>query len=179
MTTYFLKGRKMQLYAACCETVLALPPGPACVHHSGVSTTEAFLGRRFHSPSTYFSVHFRSPWLSSLSSELQKAHPQGSPSGVQGSGVSWYTNCPPFHSLASVTARTGHWRPAQAMCKEQWLCNHQARAQTQILTRSLTQGLGLLFSCCFQGASAQNHIFVLPVPNEALLGQLGESPLLL
>ena len=35
-TAYFLKGRRMQLYTACCETVLALPPGPACVHCSRV-----------------------------------------------------------------------------------------------------------------------------------------------
>lgn len=34
VTVYFLQGRKLQLYTACRETVLALPLRAACVQHS-------------------------------------------------------------------------------------------------------------------------------------------------
>lgn len=175
----------MQLYTSCCETVLALQPGPACVHRSTVhnhrgipwqkvSFTKYLILHSFEvtlvftplfrtagSPPPGLSMEIVGQWgeqrrLLMENSDIRTAHPSTALSEWQREQVT--------EDLL---------RPC---VKEQWLCYHQDRAQTQIVTRSLTQRLGVLFSSCFQGAGAQKHIFILPVPSEEVLGATGGIP---
>lgn len=73
----------MPRYTARRETLPCHPNLPTCTAPA-FPATEAVLGRRFHSPSTSFSVPLRLP----LYPEPQEPHPHGSPWGLQGGGVS-------------------------------------------------------------------------------------------
>lgn len=105
--------------------------------------------------------------------------PQGSPLGLPGSRgsrgkllmESAALKLPTFQSPVSVTARTGHCRPAQLCQGAMAVLPPGQSSQTPAHPGAWSPFLLLL-----PGGRSTKHIFVIPVPKDKTLGQLGEIP---
>lgn len=147
----------MQLYTSCCESVLALPPGP--VQRQRHSLVEGSIHQVLNSP-----LAWGYPGFHLSLQNCRKPTPRLSTESV-GQWAEWRRLLVVKSYIWTVHLSTGHWRHIQAICQGAMILLSSGQSSSPDTHQDLRPGVWSLFLLLCPGSRCKNHIFVLPVTN--------------